>query len=358
MSKQVYALLLGYLIFFAGLKLVAQAPPGYYDGTSQLHGEALKAALHNIIKNHQPHTYAQLWQDFFLTDQKANGKVWDMYSDIPGGTPAYEYTFFTDQCGNYNGEGVCYNREHSWPKSWFGDMNPMYTDLFHLYPTDGYVNNKRGNFPYGEVGQASWTSTNGSRVGSSTTEGYSGTVFEPIDAYKGDLARGLMYMSVRYFTEDANWPGSDMTTGAEFKTWAKSLLLKWHQQDPVSVKEVERNNAIYSIQNNRNPFVDFPTFAALVWDTTASLNDIYSLKFKVFPNPAHKNITLSFTSNSTAESFDVEISDVTGKVLFMAKIDAKAPTHSLSVEQLPAGFYLLSVSEPQRKRTTVKLLVN
>lgn len=145
-------LLLGLLLTYV---LAAQVPAGYYDSASGQSGEVLHTTLYNIIKGHTPRSYDQLWTDFQSTDKKANGKVWDMYSDNPDGTPPYEYTFISDQCGNYSGEGICYNREHSMPKSWFSEGTPMYTDLFHLVPTDGYVNGKRGNYPFGEVGSAS-----------------------------------------------------------------------------------------------------------------------------------------------------------------------------------------------------------
>src|SRR5665648_900188 len=159
-----------FLGFLAGIILIsagAQPPAGYYDPASGKTGKALQQSLHDIIDNHTVLTYSDLWTSFQNTDKKADGTVWDMYSDTPGGTPAYTFTFSTDQCGNYSAEGDCYNREHSFPKSWFNDASPMYTDLFHLYPTDGYVNNRRGNYPFGETASPLWTSTNGSMVGPS-----------------------------------------------------------------------------------------------------------------------------------------------------------------------------------------------
>ena len=176
----------------------AQIPAGYYDGLEGIQGEPLRSALFQIIKNPNVESYDGLWGAFEDTDLKSNGKVWDMYSDVPGGTPSYEFTFVSDQCGNYGGEGDCFNREHSFPKSWFNESTPMYSDLFHLYPTDGYVNGMRSNYPFGEVGSASYTSTNGSKRGSSNYPGYSGTVFEPIDDYKGDFARSYFYMLTCY----------------------------------------------------------------------------------------------------------------------------------------------------------------
>jgi hypothetical protein len=136
-----------------------------------------------------------------------------------------------------------------------------------MYPTDGYVNNRRSNYPFGVVGSATWTSTNGSKVGTNTYPGYSSTVFEPIDAYKGDLARSMMYMSVRYYTEDSGFGSSGATNKSNLLPWYANMLYAWHLKDTVSTKEINRNNAIFTFQKNRNPFIDHPEFAAEIWQT-------------------------------------------------------------------------------------------
>ena len=166
----------------------AQIPVGYYNTAQGLTGNPLKIALHNIIDNHTQISYTALWNAYQKTDRKANGKVWDMYSDVPSGTPPYQFTFVTDQCGNYAVEGDCYNREHSWPQSWFNSVTGPVSDLFHVYPTDGKVNGERSNYPYGNVGVASITTSNGGKLGTCSNLGYNLTVFEPINEYKGDLA--------------------------------------------------------------------------------------------------------------------------------------------------------------------------
>jgi endonuclease I len=242
---------------------VDTAPPaGYYDSAEGLTGEALRSALHFVIAGHTPVPYSSTWTSFETTDNKPNGKVWDIYSDVPGGTPPYEYTFGVDQGGIGGVEGTGYNREHTWPQSWFGgSVSPMESDLFQLYPTDNYVNNRRGSDPYGEVDFPSWTSLNGSRIGNCSYPGFSGVAFEPIDAYKGDVARNYFYMSARYYLQDAGWPGSAMASGAELLPWAAAMLLEWHALDPVSRKELERNGTIWGMQGNRNPFIDRPEFA-------------------------------------------------------------------------------------------------
>ena len=247
--------------------LWAQIPDGYYNNANGKTGDELKEALHDIIKDHTTISYQQIWNAFWSTDNKGNNVVWDMYSD--GANYSYNYTDSNHQCGEYNSEGDCYNREHSWPQSWFSgnDQATPSRDLHHVFPTDGFVNNQRGNNPFGEVSTASWTSQNGSKLGTCKSSlGYNGTVFEPIDEYKGDFARALMYMSVRYYGEDSNWGTSGMTNKSEILPWAMTMLLRWCDEDPVSDKETVRNNAVYGIQNNRNPFIDHPEYARMIWD--------------------------------------------------------------------------------------------
>ncbi len=254
------------LLFAYSLSLLAQPPAGYYNNAQGKTGNELKIALYDIIKNHTSLSYSSLWSAFQQTDKRVDGKVWDMYSSC-------NFTFVVDQDNGSGGTVECdkYNREHSFPASWFNDGSPMYTDLFHLYPTDKKVNNVKGNFPFGRIGNATYTSSNGSKLGTSNYPGYSGTVFEPIDEYKGDFARSYFYMATRYHNEIQNW-SSPMLAGNQFPaftTWALNLLLEWHQADPVSQKEIDRNNAVYSKQINRNPFIDNPDYALLIWNPGA-----------------------------------------------------------------------------------------
>lgn len=304
-------------LLFISLTGFAQIPPGYYNSAMGLTGAPLENALHNIIKNHNSVSYSSLWTYFQTTDQKTNGKVWDIYSDVPSGTPPYEFTFISDQCGSYSGEADCYNREHSWPQSWFSSATVPSSDLFHIYPTDGYVNNKRNNYPYGDVGTATWTSLNGSKLGTCSDPGYSSTVFEPIDEYKGDLARGYFYMATRYLTEDGAWSTSPATNKAVILPWEASVLLNWSHADPVSTKEIDRNNAIYGIQNNRNPYIDHPEWADSIWTMlTAGIQDKgnLSISLNIYPNPAENAfyITNQGDQNINAE---VKVTDALGRVI-------------------------------------------
>jgi len=253
------------------LPAAAGIPSGYYDKANGKSGEALKTALYGIISSHTNIGYDAVWKAFKSTDLRSDGKIWDIYSNITN------FTYGTDQAGNYSAEGDCYNREHSFPQSWFKNTSragEMKADVFHLYPTDGYVNNRRSNYPFGEVSSASYSSANSfSKVGSSSVSGYSGTVFEPNDEYKGDLARSIFYMVTCYQNVISNCSG-DMLSGDTYPSltsWAKKMLLKWAKNDPVSEKEKARNEAIYSLQGNRNPYIDCPGLEQYVWGDSTSI---------------------------------------------------------------------------------------
>jgi len=341
-SRQ-YLFLFLYILFFSG-KLAAQ-PAGYYSSADGLSGTALQQALHDIIDNHTSLSYAGLWTAFKTTDKKDDGKVWDMYSDIPGGTPPYTFIFVTDQCGNYSIEGDCYNREHSFPKSWFGgEVLPMYTDLFHLYPTDGKVNGMRDNFPYGTVSSPTWTSRNGSKLGPSTVTGYSGTAFEPLNSYKGDFARSYFYMATRYYGEDTDWPGSDMVSGSQPKAWAIKMLLAWDIADPVSQKEKDRNETVYGIQHNRNPFIDNTGYASLIWGSSTAVSDVTApaKKLRLYPNPAVNYLTIELPA-VFEDVYRVIIADQAGKTVMEKSVSGRPVI--LDISALGTGYYILTITD-------------
>ena len=279
--KHVYTSIFTLALLAISSNSFAQGPNGsgeYYKPADGKKGAALKTALCGIIYNRTERTYDDLWTDFRTTDKRADGKVWDMYSGISN------YTFGTDQAGNYSGEGENnggkYNREHSFPKSWFGSSGtkkiyPMYSDLFHLYPTDGYVNGRRSNYPFGETNGGTYKSANNfSKLGACTYPGYSGTVFEPNDIYKGDFARTYFYMVTCYEEKIVDWYtnySDSRPTLADkaypgLSSWQLEMLMKWSKNDPVSAdKETPRNIAVYGIQGNRNPFIDYPGLEEYIW---------------------------------------------------------------------------------------------
>jgi hypothetical protein len=222
-------------------------------------------------------------------------------------------------------------------------MPPMYTDLFHIYPTDGWVNNKRGNLPYGETAAPSWTSTNGSMVGSSSVQGYQGSVFEPIDEYKGDLARTYFYIATRYYGEDSQWPGSDMTAGAQPKQWAVPMLLAWHLADAVSAREINRNNEVYKYQGNRNPFIDDPKFAEKIWGTLNPVEEVAGNRMSVtlWPNPAQEWLNVSI-SGYRCTGIVAYVYDTGGCLIQTVTVEEGFAT--VSTAELPAGIYFLTLT--------------
>jgi endonuclease I/chitodextrinase len=252
----------------------AQIPAGYYD-TATGTGYTLKTNLYNIIKGHTDNGYGGLYTIYQTSDRdyyyENDGTVLDMYSENPTGTDPYNYSSgSTQRCGTYSSEGDCYNREHIIPQSVFGEASPMKNDAHSVTPTDGKVNGLRAAFPHGTVATASNTSLNGSKLGSSGVSGYSGTVFEPIDEFKGDIARMYFYFATRYENTVSGY-SYDMfnnTSGQVFTTAFLNMLLTWHAQDPVNAREIARNNAIYALQNNRNPYIDHPEYVQTIWNPT------------------------------------------------------------------------------------------
>ncbi|OHU85953.1 MULTISPECIES: endonuclease [Pseudoalteromonas] len=254
-------------------------PSQYYASAAGLTGFALKSELHSIISNHQSQGYSAIWQFIDQSERdiyfENDNSVLDRYSERPNGSDAITYVAVTNQCGTYSVEGDCYNREHSFPKSWFGGkIEPMNSDIHHIFATDGYVNAKRSNYPFGEVASATYTSSNGSRLGSAASSlNYSGTVFEPIDQFKGDFARAYFYMATRYEDVISTWQNNteysnavlDGSASQVFEPWVIAMLKRWHEADPVDAIEQARNQAAYEFQGNRNPFVDHPEFVQQIW---------------------------------------------------------------------------------------------
>ena len=323
------------------IQLWAQAPSGYYTDATGSKGKSLKTALYQIITDHTARSYKQLWTDMQSTDRREDGKVWDMYSSTT------DFTFTSDQCGTYKNEGDCYNREHSFPKSWFNDASPMYTDLFHLYPTDGYVNNRRGNYPFGETNGEQYKSNGGySKLGKCTSPGYSGTVFEPDDEYKGDFARSYFYMATCYEDRIATW-NSDMLAHNSYPAyakWALDMLLRWATEDPVSPKEIARNNAVYKIQKNRNPYIDFPGLEQYVWGSKTGIPfdpDNYDGGGEVTPPNPDDVATPTFTpsAGSVDKGTTVTISTTTPAAYIVYSLNGG----SLRTEESPA---YVEITEP------------
>lgn len=251
----------------------AQAPADYYNGTEGLSKEALKTKLNAIIsKGHRDNGYKKLYTGYITTDSdffyEKDGSLLDIYSENPTGTENYLFQHGSKQCGEYHKEGDCYNREHIIPQSLFEKKSPMRNDIHFVVPSDGKVNGVRNNFPFGVVASPTYTSTNGSKLGKNTTQGYSETVFEPINEFKGDIARMIFYFVTRYENQLGNFKTGNILGGSAYpgiEPWQLNVLLDWHKSDPVSQREIERNNAAFAYQGNRNPYIDQPNWVGQIW---------------------------------------------------------------------------------------------
>lgn len=250
----------------------------YYSSIDGLKGgETLKTALHNLIKEHSVIKYGsgvssngkyRTWGAFYTTDfiidEDGERVVFDMYSNTK--------RYFGEKGASVSGMHI----EHSVPKSWWSggdEVEGPYSDLHHLRPADGSANLKKSNHPLAELASVTWT--NGvSSIGKIMFESDSITAFEPSDEYKGDFARMYMYMFTCY--QDLTWEHTYMnytnSTYPTLKPDAIEMLLKWHKQDPVCKREINRNNEVYDIQGNRNPYIDYPQLAEFVWGDSIGYN--------------------------------------------------------------------------------------
>lgn len=237
---------------------------GYYSSIDfSMTNADLKSALCSLIYPHTDIGYKGLISAYEYTDTKEDGTIWDMYSNCT-------FQFTTDMSGGYKKEGDMYNREHTIPQSIFSKSAPMRSDLFHVYPTDGYVNNRRDNFPHAEVGNdTKYVSTNNTKVGTSITSGVSGNVCEPADEYKGDFARTYFYFVTCYekqMSSFQSYAAFSQNSYPSLSKWAIKLYLQWSKDDPVSEKEINRNQVVYEkYQHNRNPFIDYPGLEDHIW---------------------------------------------------------------------------------------------
>ena len=294
-------------LLFSVANIFAQIPTGYYDGTAGLTGAALKTKLSQIITNgHQTKSYDNLYNGYPSTDSdnyyEKDGSVLDIYSENPKGTDPYVYQHGSKQCGKYKVEGDCYNREHIFPQGYFNSASPMVSDIHHVVPTDGKVNGYRSSFPFGKVGSANFVSENGSKRGTSASPNYSGTVFEPIDEFKGDVARMILYFATRYESKLSSFKDNDILTNSAFpgvEAWELAVLKEWHTNDPVSQREIDRNNAAYTYQGNRNPFIDQPEYVALIWGTTTPDTEAPSTPTNLtVTGSTSSSISLSWTAST------------------------------------------------------------
>jgi hypothetical protein len=235
----------------------------------------------------------------------------------------------------------------------------MYSDAHFVIPADGFVNGARGNLPFGRVNNPNYTSANGCKRGQNVNSGYSagytGQVFEPIDEFKGDIARIYFYFATRYQNLITGW-NYDMFNGTSnqvFTNQAINVLLTWHLQDPVSQREITRNNAIYNQQNNRNPFIDNPQYAMDIWGNLLSTAELDAFEaLAVYPNPSIDGtiqISASYLVNQ------IEIYSIGGQRIML--IDRPFETQNTHIiTGLNSGFYFIKL-KAEGSETVRKIIV-
>ena len=364
--KKNYLLLL-LLSFCVGF---SQIPAGYYNSATGT-GFTLKTQLYNKISPHTVLIYGSgLWNLYQTSDVRPNGTVWDIYSTC-------NFIFGTVANGGNQDDGTLgnaecqrFNKEHTFPKSWFGGVNgtAMYSDAFHVMPADKYDNGMRGSLAYGMVGTASYTTSNGSKIGNCITPNYpySLNVFEPTDELKGDIARNYFYMATCYENVIGSWQTLDVTGSGNtvldgtndnvFEPWFLNMLIIWHNQDPVSQKEISRNNAVYAVQGNRNPFIDHPEYVCQIWSTACanlSINALDLASISLFPNPTNEH---KINISSSIPVDEIQLITLDGQLM----MDIKKPifnNNSYTLENLPQGFYFLKLNSDNQS-VTKKVIVN
>jgi endonuclease I len=317
--------ILVFILFLGTVTAMAQIPPGYYDAAAGLTGEDLRAALHDIIDDHIEYSYDDL-RDFILMDT-------DEDPDNPNNIILL-YTGRSQNKNTFGGGTDDWNREHVWAKSHggFGNNPPCGTDAHHIRPTDVSVNGSRGNKDF---------DNGGTQHPEATGCYYTEYTWEPRDEVKGDVARMIFYMEVRYEgtagepdLEVVDW----VNTSPDPEHGKFSTLYEWHQQDPPDAFEINRNNVIYSYQNNRNPFIDHPEFLINIYDPTNAVNDIYYNKLNVYPNPASEFITIESPENKISNT-RITIFNSTGQVVLEQYVNSSV---KINISEWQDGLYILS----------------
>ena len=294
---------------FVSLNLLAEIiPVGYYDAIEGKQDSVLKSTLSQIIypigdatidqsnpnklnninsqytagnrykyqsRNvNEFNTHYYTWDGFLYTDMREDGSVWDMYS------PRIHYMALD----NYGAVSIPdLEIEHCFPKSWWGGTdNDAYKDLHHLNPANARANNNKSAYPPGYPTTNITEYSEIFKMGKNDNYG-SFFVFEPCDEYKGDFARAYFYIVTAY--EQFIWASAaenylENNTYLEFKPWLQQVLLEWHRLDPVSEKEITRNNRVSDIQHNRNPYIDYPELVEYIWGNKQnSVVDLSQLTF-------------------------------------------------------------------------------
>lgn len=319
---------LSLFVFFLFIQAISgQIPAGYYDDAEGLSGNELKSALHNIIKGHVEFSYNDL-RDFLLreTDEDPNNS----------NNVILFYTGRSQDKNTFGGNANDWNREHVWAKSHgdFGTTPPAGTDCHHMKPTDASVNSTRGNLDF-DMG--------GNPIAEAPGCYYDSDSFEPRDAVKGDVARILFYMAVRY-EGGANEPDlevvDEVNTSPNPKHGKLSALLIWNEQDPPDDFERHRNEVIYSYQENRNPFIDHPEYVQEIWGDPTAVSEKEMISVSCYPNPVLTDLYIEFSKNS---NLTYSFYYLDGKKVKLGNLQAGKST--VNMQGMQQGLYILMLND-------------
>lgn len=370
------------LILLATFSVLGYASPGtYYNSLDTTKScSNFKTQLYNLLKsNTTVIPYAQVDNYFNLTDYKPSetgtgNAIIDKYSsENPTGLDYCNFQYPADFClgRSSSTECFCYDKEHTFPKSWFGgaDVYPMYSDLMFIWPSDAYINFRKGNLPIGYVNSPFYTSKNGTKIGTSKTASnynYSSTnVFEPIDSFKGDFARAYLYVITRYEDSIVNWVNRStagyILDGNKYpglKPWILQLCVKWHKLDPPSTPERLRNDVVQYYQGNRNPYIDYPNWVEKVFGPNGlsgscvptAIFQKQKLEARIFPNPTHGDLTIEMDNN---DHYQLSLVDILGKTTLEKSFENT--TIQIHTENLAKGMYFLHIQSVNSE--TVKAIV-
>lgn len=325
-------------------------PAGYYSSLEGLSGAALKQALQNIIANPQvvrAHTYADIWEILKTADQNPenSSQVWLIYNETPRSKLDQQAT--SSIVGKWNREHIyCQSRGNfgdwydtsatginNYVLSNAGDIAAGLSDAHHLRAADGQENSSRGNRNYGVD--------------------YNGPTGNP-GSWKGDVARALFYMAVRYNGLNVvNGNPVDNTIG---QIGDLTTLLSWNQQDTSDDFEMNRNNYIYTWQMNRNPFIDYPSLVNYVfganygqpWFSSLATTEINFDKIVLYPNPVNDYLSIiGLNTKGTLELFNT-----LGEKVFQSDIENQ---HQINLN-LQSGIYFAKISS-ENKNFTKKIII-
>lgn len=384
--------LLAAIVIFISCQITNADPGTYYNGVDTTKTCAdLKRELFKKISNDFHLFYGQIDSFYSRTDLKpaeapfTGFVIIDRYcSEIPTALDSCMFRYndrdpnvrsFCFTGGTASAYCKCYAKEHSFPSSWFNDSTLTRTDMHHIFPADSKANNDKSNFPLGYVRPTAITTTyNGTKVGRSDAArnfGYIGAkdtliagnnstfnkVFEPIDEFKGDFARAYLYIATRYDDRINNWKNLDSigkhaissTSYTGLEPWILQLCVKWHKLDPPSALERKRNDSVYAIQGNRNPYIDFPSLVEKAFGKDGNSNciisgvkqNINSFNFSVFPNPANNVLNIDIYKALSADA-SYEVIDILGRKLIEQKINSNNQ-FTIDVAKLAKGTYLLNI---------------